>query len=193
MAGETHTRYRVERGGAAPEQAVGAVVMIHGRGASARDILSLAPYLQRDDLLYIAPQAPGGQWYPFPFMQPLERNEPGITNSMRAIDDVRATLAEYQIGPEHTAILGFSQGACLSVEYAARHAERFAGVFGLSGGLIGPDGTPRDYAGSLSGTPVFLGCSDVDPHIPLQRVLDSAEVLERLGAQVTTKIYPGMP
>ena len=190
---EERVPYRVEQRGAQPDEARGAVILIHGRGASARDILSLAQHFERDDLLYLAPEAPDGQWYPFRFMEPLERNEPGITRAMQAIDDARALLEQHGIGAEQTVILGFSQGACLALEYAARHARRYGGIVGLSGGLIGPDGTPRDERGSLEGTPVFLGCSDVDAHIPVHRVHEAEEVLARIGADVTKRIYRGMP
>lgn len=185
-------RYRIYTAGAQPDVAAGAVIMIHGRGASPADILSLASEFDRDDLLYLAPEAPGGAWYPFRFMEPIARNEPGITLGMQAIDDALGVLAEHDIGADRTVLLGFSQGACLAVEYAARHARRYGGIVGLSGGLIGPEVTPRDYPGSLDGTPVFLGCSDVDFHIPVGRVHETAQVLERLGGQVTEQIYPGM-
>ncbi len=185
--------YRVETAGAAPNDAVGAVLMLHGRGASAPDILSLVSAFGRDDLAYLAPAAPSGQWYPYRFTEPLVRNEPGITLGLQAIDDIRAALLREGLGAERTVLLGFSQGACLALEYAARNAQRFGGVVGLSGGLIGPDGTPRDYPGSLESTPIFLGCSDVDFHIPLYRVQEASRVFEALGARVTTRIYPGMP
>lgn len=191
-AGENRIPYRVFPAGTPPEHARGAVIMIHGRGASPADILALARYFERDDLAYLAPEAPGGQWYPYRFMEPIARNEPGITLGLQAIDDVRNTLLQTGIGAERTVVLGFSQGACLALEYAARHAQRFGGIVGLSGGLIGPDGTPRDYPGSMEGTPVFLGCSDIDPHIPLHRVQETAQVFERLGARVTLQIYPRM-
>ena len=187
------SHYRIVQHGTAPEQARGSMILIHGRGSSAADILTLTSYFGRDDLLYLAPEAPSSQWYPLPFMAPLERNEPGITNGMHAINDAFAILAQNGIGPAQTVLLGFSQGACLALEYAARHAGRYGGVAGLSGGLIGPDGTPRAYDGSLESTPVFLGCSDVDAHIPLRRVHETREVFERMGADVTERIYPGMP
>jgi predicted esterase len=120
------------------------------------------------------------------------RNEPWLSSALRVIGALLERLAEAGFGPERVALLGFSQGACLGLEYAARHARRYAGVIGLSGGLIGPEGTPRDYPGSLAGTPAFLGCSDVDPHIPLARVRETTAVLRRLGAAVTERIYPGM-
>jgi predicted esterase len=169
-----------------------AVVMVHGRGASAESILTLAPVLAMDGVAFLAPQAAGGTWYPFGFMSVIEKNEPGIASGMRAIQRVLDQISAAGIPAERTMLLGFSQGACLSTEFAARHARRYAGVACLSGGLIGPDGTPRDYPGSLDGTPVFLGCSDVDGHIPAQRVRESAQVLRRLGGEVTMRLYPGM-
>jgi predicted esterase len=191
-AHQPSSNYRVVTGGADLREASGAVIMIHGRGASPEDILSLASTFGRTDLAYLAPGAPGGSWYPLRFMEPLARNEPGISRGMQVIDDARTVLRQAGIGAERTVLLGFSQGACLALEYAARHAQRFGGVVGLSGALIGPDDTPRDYRGTLDGTPVFLGCSDVDFHIPLYRVQEATEVLQRLGADVTTRIYPGM-
>lgn len=188
-----NSNYRIVQRGASPEQARGAMVLIHGRGSSAADILGLTRHFGHDDLLYLAPEAPSSQWYPFPFTAALERNEPGITNGMLAIDDAFALLAEHGIEATQTVLLGFSQGACLALEYAARHARLYGGVAGLSGGLIGPDGTPRAYDGALEATPVFLGCSDVDAHIALQRVHEARAVFERLGAAVTERIYPGMP
>ena len=169
-----------------------AMIMVHGRGGSAEDILTLAPAFGTSDVAYLAPQAARGTWYPFGFMSPIERNEPGISSGMRTIERVRARIAAAGIPAERTFFLGFSQGACLATEYVARHAGRFGGVAGLSGGLIGPAGTPRDYDGSLDGTAVFLGCSDVDGHIPAERVRETADVLRRLGGDVTMRLYPGM-
>ena len=172
-----------------------AVVLLHGRGAGAEDILSLAAELALPDALaiaYLAPQATGSTWYPNSFLAPLESNQPYLDSALQAIDDVLARVVAAGIAPERTVLGGFSQGACLTLEYAARHAQRYGGVLGLSGGLIGPEGTPRDYPGSLAGTPVFLGCSDVDFHIPKERVEQSAEVLTRLGGAVTLRLYRGM-
>jgi phospholipase/carboxylesterase len=187
-----HQGQRVVATGAPPEQAKGAVVMVHGRGASPESILTLVPALNRPDFAYLAPAAAGGTWYPNSFMAPIPSNEPGITSGMRAIADVLGMVQASGIPLERTVLLGFSQGACLSLEYAARNARRYGGVATLSGGLIGPDGTPRDYAGSLDGTPVFLGCSDVDFHIPRERVEFSAQVVGGLGGDVTLRLYPGM-
>ena len=187
-----HQGQRVATAGTPLAQAKGAVVMVHGRGASAESILTLAPALDRPDFAYLAPSAAGGTWYPNGFMAPIPSNEPGISSGMQAIADVLAQVEAAGIPAERTVLLGFSQGACLSLEFAARNARRYGGVATLSGGLIGPEGTPRDYAGSLDGTPVFLGCSDVDFHIPAARVEQSAQVIARLGGDVTMRLYPGM-
>ena len=168
------------------------MVLLHGRGGSAEDLLGLALELRLDDILYVAPQAEGHTWYPNSFLTPMERNEPGLTSGLNRISSLIDTLRHEGLAPERVGLLGFSQGACLSVEYAARYARRYAAVVGLSGGLIGPAGTPRDYPGTLDGTPVFLGCSDIDSHIPVERVHETAEVFTRLGAAVDTRIYPGM-
>src|SRR5437763_5456198 len=174
------------------DKAKAAMIMVHGRGASAEDILSLTPELNQPGFDYLAPQAAGYAWYPNRFLAPTASNEPGLSSGLAVIASLLEKLAEAGIPPERTIILGFSQGACLSLEFAARNARRYGGLAGLSGGLIGPDGTPRDYPGSLDGTPVFLGCSDVDFHVPKQRVQQSAEVLQRLGGDVTMRLYPGM-
>jgi len=155
-------------------------------------MLGLAGELAVDDVLYVAPQASDNTWYPFSFLSPIDRNEPGISSGMNVISELIDGLSTDGIPSNRVVLLGFSQGACLSLEYAARHAKRFAGVVGLSGGLIGPPGTPRNYAGSLDDTPVFLGCSDVDPHIPVGRVRETAEVFRGLAAKVDERIYRGM-
>ncbi len=174
------------------ESARAAMIMVHGRGATAHDILSLTADLHQPGFAYLAPQADGNTWYPNSFLAPIPSNEPGLSSGLAVIASILDQLAGASISAERTIILGFSQGACLSLEYIARNARRYGGVVGLSGGLIGPDGTPRDYSGSLAGTPVFLGCSDVDPHIPKERVQQSAEVLQRLGGNVTARLYPRM-
>jgi predicted esterase len=189
---DPHAGQPVRTAGTPLESARAAMIMVHGRGASPESILTLAPALATDGIAFLAPGAAGGQWYPFGFMSPIERNEPGITSGMHAIERVLARVAAAGIPPERTLLLGFSQGACLASEFVARHARRYGGLAVLSGGLIGPDGTPRDYAGSLDGTPVFLGCSDVDGHIPEARVRESAEVLGRIGGDVDMRLYPGM-
>ncbi len=178
--------------GAPLRQARSAMIMIHGRGATATNILELAAEFDQPEWAYLAPQAAGNTWYPSSFLTPLERNEPHLSSALatvgRAVDQVLAA----GVPAERIVLLGFSQGACLALEWAARNAQRFGGIVGLSGGLIGPAGTPRNYAGSLAGTPVFLGCSDVDQHIPAARVRESAAVFEQLGAATTARLYPGM-
>jgi predicted esterase len=140
----------------------------------------------------VAPQAAGNTWYPNSFLAPIPSNEPYLTSALARVGEVLAQIGAAGLPPEQTVLLGFSQGACLTLEFIARHARRYGAVAGLSGGLIGPDGIPRDYRGSLAGTPIFLGCSDIDPHIPKERVLHTAEVLRGLGAAVTARLYPGM-
>ncbi len=189
---DPHAGQPVLAAGAPLASARAAVVLVHGRGATAESILTLAPAIAVPDVAYLAPQAAGGAWYPYGFMSPVAQNEPGIGSGMRTIERLLEQVAAGGVPPERTVLLGFSQGACLASEYAARHARRYGGVVALSGGLIGPAGTPRDYAGSLGGTPVFLGCSDVDGHIPAQRVRESAEVLGSLGGAVDLRLYPGM-
>jgi phospholipase/carboxylesterase len=173
-------------------QARAAMVMVHGRGATAEDILELSVELNRTGFAYLAPQAANNSWYPQSFLAPIASNEPWLSSALDRLSTVLQRVEEGGIPRERTILLGFSQGACLALEFAARHAQRYGGVAALSGGLIGPDGTPRDYPGSFAGTPVFLGCSDRDPHIPKERVQQSAEVLRRLGADVTMRLYPNM-
>jgi predicted esterase len=173
-------------------QAQAAMIMVHGRGATAESILTLAGELNQPGFIYLAPQAAGYTWYPNSFLAPIASNEPGISSGLAVLAELIEQLAWTGIPVERTMLLGFSQGACLSLEFAARNARRYGGVAGLSGGLIGPDDTPRDYDGSLAGTPIFLGCSDVDAHIPKARVEHSAEVLRRLGGDVTMRLYPNM-
>lgn len=187
-----HATAAVETAGAPLAQATAAMLMIHGRGATATSILELAAEFTAPNWAYLAPQASANTWYPYSFLMPLERNEPYLTSALAAINRTFAQIVASGIPVERIVVLGFSQGACLASEWAARNAQRFGGVVGLSGGLIGPDGTRREYAGSLAHTPVFLGCSDVDAHIPAARVRESAAVLERLGANVTARLYPGM-
>jgi predicted esterase len=187
-----HQGQPVRQAGPSLSEARAAMVLIHGRGATAESILTLVPALDHAGFAYLAPQASGNTWYPYSFLAPIEQNEPGISSGMAAIDEIVSKVEDAGIPRERTILLGFSQGACLSLEYVVRHARHYGGVAGLSGGLIGPDGTPRNYSGSLERTPVFLGCSDIDAHVPVERVRLSAEVLGRLGGDVTLRIYPGM-
>lgn len=174
------------------DNAQAAMIMIHGRGASAQDILTLVPELNQEGFAYIAPQAASQVWYPNPFMSPIRSNEPALSSAFALVGTLLSKISEAGIPPERTMLLGFSQGACLTVEYVARNATRYGAVAALSGGLIGPDGTSRDYPDSLENTPVFFGCSDIDPHIPKERVNDSAKWMQQLGGNVTKRLYPGM-
>lgn len=174
------------------ESASAAVVMLHGRGASAEDILSLVPEIHHTGFAYLAPQAYGNTWYPNSFLAPIASNEPGLSSGLAVISQIIQQLGEVGIPSEKIILLGFSQGACLSLEFSARHARRYGGIVGFSGGLIGPDGTSRAYPGSFAGTPVFLGCSDVDFHIPKERVQHTTQVMTQLGAQVTERLYANM-
>ena len=178
--------------GAALERARAGAIFVHGRGADARDILGLAAEVDTGDVAFAAPDAAGRTWYPYSFLAPIEDNEPGISSGLRVIDGLIVRFESAGIPPERVLLLGFSQGACLTLEYAARHARRYGAIAGLSGGVIGPPGTPRDYAGSFDRSPVFLGCSDIDPHIPKERVIETAQVFERMQAQVTMRLYPRM-
>jgi predicted esterase len=169
-----------------------ALLMVHGRGATAEDILSLAHEFDQPGFAYLAPQAAGNTWYPNRFLVPLAENEPWLSSALALVGDVLAQIVNAGIPRERIMLLGFSQGACLALEFAARNARRYGGLVGLSGALIGPVDTPRDYPGSLAGTPVFLGCSDVDFHVPKERVHETAEVLRGLGSEVTERLYPNM-
>lgn len=187
---DPHAGQPVQRKGPVPAQARLAVILVHGRGDSAAGILGLVDEFDVADVTWIAPNAAGNTWYPYSFMVPTAQNEPGLTSGLGVIGGLVNTLGAEGIEPDRIVLMGFSQGACLSQEFAARNARRYHAVIGLSGGLIGPPGTPRNYAGSFGGTPVFLGCSDIDPHIPLERVHESAEVFRRMGATVDERIYP---
>jgi predicted esterase len=167
-------------------------VLIHGRGASAEDILGLASEFEVDDVAYLAPQAANHTWYPYSFLSPIPQNEPFLTSALGIVGALIERVRVEGVPSERVVILGFSQGACLTLEFAARNPRRYAAIVGLSGGLIGPPGTPRLYPGSLEGTPAFLGCSDVDAHIPVERVHESAAVLRTMKASVDERIYRGM-
>jgi predicted esterase len=189
---DPHANQPLLRRGPSPSDARLVAIFVHGRGGSAEDILSLADQVNLRDVAYIAPQAAGRTWYPYSFLAPLEQNEPGISSGLRRLSSLVDQLSEQGVPPERVGLLGFSQGACLALEFAARHPRRYAAVVGLSGGLISPPGTQQGSTGSLLSTPVFLGCSDIDPHIPLERVRESANVFRQLGAVVDERIYPHM-
>lgn len=194
-----HADGRIARAGVALQDARRALILVHGRGATPESILNLADGLPSDlDFALVAPGASEStahprSWYPNSFLAPIEANEPGLSSGLAKIEDAVVELGEHGIEAEDIILLGFSQGACLATEFAARRARRWGGVAALTGGLVGDGDAPRDYAGAFQGTPVLLGCSDRDPHVPLWRVEETEEVLRRMGAQVEKRIYPGLP
>lgn len=192
-AGGPHAGRPVATAGAALGTGAAVMILVHGRNASARNILDVARALDRPRFTYIAPEADRNAWYPNSFMAPVEMNEPGRSSGLAVIRTLLEQVEDAGVPRERVMLLGFSQGACLAAEFAWRHPARYGGVVVYSGGLIGPPGTRWSPGGdSLAGTPVFLGCSDVDPHIPRERVDETARAFEALEAHVTTRIYPGM-
>jgi phospholipase/carboxylesterase len=179
--------------GPTPERADATIVLVHGRGASAEDMIGLFEALNAPRCAAIAPQAAGHTWYPHSFLAPLEANQPYLDSALDRLETIVGDLLSRGIPSNRIALLGFSQGACLTLEFAARHPRRYGAVIGLTGGLIGPPGTPRNYLGSLAGTPVFLGSGDPDPHVPFDRVQETERVLSAMGATVELRRYPGMP
>jgi predicted esterase len=188
-----HANQPILRAGPEPERADAVILFLHGRGGSAEDILSLYPELQAERCAAIAPQAAGHTWYPQSFLAPLPANQPYLDSALVLIESLVTDLIARGIGSERIVLLGFSQGACLSTEFVARHPRHYGAVLALTGGLIGPPGTPRHYRGSLAGTSVFLGSGDPDPHVPFERVRETKEVLSAMGASVELRRYPGMP
>ena len=168
------------------------VIMIHGRGAGPENILELAPALGRPDATYLAPQAANNTWYPYSFMTEVAKNEPFLSSALSVLGSLVSEIEGAGIRRDHIVMMGFSQGACLTTEFAIRNASRFGGFVAFSGGAIGPAGTTWNETPRFDGAPFFFGCSDIDPHIPEARVRESAEVCARMGADVTTRIYPGM-
>ena len=187
-----HGGQPVVQAGAALQEARSVMVLVHGRGDSASGILQLADALPVPGMAYLAPQASGNTWYPNRFLAPIQSNEPWLSSALAGLGDVLSQVERAGVPAMRIALLGFSQGACLALEFAVRNPRRYGALVGLSGGLIGPPGTVWPQAGSLDDTPVFLGCSDVDPHIPAWRVEESADVLREMGGDVNAVLYPGM-
>lgn len=169
-----------------------AIIFLHGRGGSANDIMQLNSDFGNERFYYVAPQAANNTWYPYPFMSPVSKNEPWLTSAVEIIKKLSDDIASV-IGYKNLYIMGFSQGACLALEASSRFARKYGGIAALTGGLIGDSLTPEIYSGNFEGTKVFIGNSDVDPHVPVQRSEQSKKIMESLGADVTLAIYPGMP
>jgi phospholipase/carboxylesterase len=170
-----------------------ALIMLHGRGGSAQDILSLASHLPLEDYYIVAPQATNNTWYPFGFMAPLQQNEPWLTSALDLVSSIVDDIKAARIATTDIYILGFSQGACLTLEFSTRHAQRWGGVIALTGGLIGDHLHTEHYTGNFQGTPVFMSNSTNDPHVPLSRSEESKKLMEQGGAQVTLQVYPNRP
>ena len=188
---EVIATHELRRAGAPPARAKGIVLLVHGRGASAESMLPLADVVAQPDLCYLAPQAEGYTWYPQSFMAPTAANEPFLSRALARLAGIIADVLESGVAPAQLSVIGFSQGACLTSETVLRNPRPYGFIGVLSGGAIGPPGTPRDYQGSLAGARIFLGCSDNDPHIPLLRVKETSAAFARMGAGVTERIYPG--
>jgi predicted esterase len=192
LAFDPHAKRPVLVAGTPLADARAAVVLAHGRGASARDILSLSQEINVADVAWLAPDAANNAWYPARFMEPIAHNEPWLSSALLCVGRVVQSVLDAGIPTDRLVLGGFSQGACLALEYAARHATQYGGLFALAGGLIGPDGVARDYPGAFRGTPVFIGVGDQDFHIPVARSRHSAEVFTRMGASVDLRVYPGL-
>lgn len=188
-----HAKGALLYGGAPLAEAKGAVILLHGRGASADDILGLGDVLRLPDVAFVAPQAYSSRWYPESFLAPREQNEPWLTWSLERVAGIVSALEQAGIPAEKIAIGGFSQGACLATEFAATFPKRYAAILAFTGGLIGPPGSNLKHSGSLDGTPVFLANGDSDPFIPWQRTLETARELTGMGAEVAVQQYPGRP
>ena len=188
-----HAGLAVFTAGLPLSQAAAALILIHGRGASAQDILSLYDQLALPQLVAFAPQAHSHTWYPHSFLAPIPDNQPWLDSALQHLDLLTSKLLADGISGDRIALLGFSQGACLASEFAARHPRHYGALIAFTGGLIGPPGTLREYPGSLAGTPVFLGSGDPDPHVPFKRVEETQRVLQQMGATVDLRRYPGMP
>jgi phospholipase/carboxylesterase len=168
------------------------LIMLHGRGGSAEDILSISGYLQVKDYALLAPQAANNTWYPYSFLAPSSQNEPWLSAALALLSDMQMDLTKKGFQTENIYWLGFSQGACVALEYVARNATRFGGVAAFTGGLIGDKIYPENYTGDFEGTPIFIGSSNPDPHVPVERVHASSNILRTMNAEVTQKLYNNM-
>jgi phospholipase/carboxylesterase len=186
-----HTE-NIQTAGTSLLEANKALIMIHGRGSNSADILSLARHLDVEDYALVAPEATNNTWYPNSFLAPIKQNEPYLSSAIDLLSRTVAFIEENGISKENIYFLGFSQGACLALEFTARNAAKYGGIVAFTGGLIGDKVYPENYSGDFNGTPLFIGTSDPDFHVPVQRVHDSTAQLKSMGASVTEKVYPNM-
>ena len=187
-----HAGQPILTAGAPKGAADAAMVLLHGRGATANGILDLGDELDRSGVSFVAPQAARSTWYPHSFMAPPERNQPKLDSALRAVGDAVEVAKNAGVPRERVVVLGFSQGGCLGSEWAIRNPAHYGGVIALSGGLVGPNGTTWPENGTFDGTPVFFGCDDEDPHVPAERVRESATAYRERGADVTERLYEGL-
>ncbi len=190
---DPHRDQPVRTAGASLTQAEAAVVLLHGRGASAEDILGLAGELYDERIAYLAPQAADHRWYPYSFMAPIAENEPWLSSALAKVGSVIKLAVDGGVSLERIFLCGFSQGACLSTEFIARHPAPYGGLVAFTGGLIGPADSDLHHAGDLAGMPALFSSGDPDPHVPWSRVLASAKQFTAMGAEVKTQRYPGRP
>ncbi|UOE47537.1 alpha/beta hydrolase [Mucilaginibacter sp. SMC90] len=185
-----HTK-QVVSAGVPAEQAEKAIIMLHGRGASANSIISLKDHLELEGYAIYAPQASEHSWYPYSFMAPVQNNQPALDSALEVIGELVDDLKQKGIAQENIYFLGFSQGACLTLEYTGRNAGKYGGIIAFTGGLIGEELVEKNYNGDFNHTPILITTGDPDPHVPVGRVNDSVEILKELNADVTLKIYKG--
>jgi len=188
----THSK-QIITAGTPVAQATGALVLLHGRGGSAQDIISLSRSLNVSDMAIYAPQATNSSWYPYSFMTPDKDNQPALNSALAVIKELVDDIIAQGIPADKIYFAGFSQGACLTLEFIARNAKQYGGAVAFTGGLIGQTIETANYKGSFNNTPVLISTGNPDPHVPLTRVEKSAEILKGMGADVTTKVYPGRP
>lgn len=184
---------KIQSGGMALNETKKVLIMLHGRGANAHDILGLASHLKVPEYALLAPEATNNTWYPHSFMAKPEQNEPWLSSALNLLQEVVDTATNQGIAPENIYFIGFSQGACLTLEFVARNAQKYGGVVALTGGLIGDKINKANYSGNFSDTPIFIGTGNPDPHVPLTRVKESVSILEKMSAKVHLQVYDGRP
>lgn len=189
----THNKNIIVSRGPSIEEGGKALILLHGRGASANDILALKQYLNIEDFSLLAPEATNNSWYPYSFMAPASQNQPALDSALQLLDELVGSISDGGIESKDIYFLGFSQGACLTLEYTTRHAQRWGGIVAFTGGLIGETINTGNYSGQFEQTPVLITTGNPDPHVPLQRVEESKRILEEMKAQLTVKVYKGRP